>query len=260
MIKTLSVITITKNAGETLDATLRSVSGLASQFIVVDDYSTDDTVEIATGYNADIIFHHEPDYGKQKRYALERAIGDWVLVLDADESLSKELRTEITAMLEHDNGKTHGYIIPYRNHFLGRTVRHGGEQYKMLRLFRRSHGTIAAARVHEHFTVNGTVAEMKHVINHYSYRSLGQMVIKFTKYAWKDALRKTENGEHTSLKKLTMYPVHMFYARFVKDNGYKDGLFRIPLDLGFAYMEFLTYFLMLFVKKKNLGGYSVSSL
>ena len=49
-----------------------------------------------------------------------------------------------------------------------------------------------------------------------------------------------------------MYPPHMFYARFIKDGGYKDGFSRVPLDLGFAYMELVTY---LVLALKNLQKY-----
>ena len=67
------------------------------------------------------------------------------------------------------------------------------------------------------------------------------MYCKFTRYALNDAKQKSIKGEKTSLKKIIMYPMHMFWSRFIEDKGYKDGLFRIPLDLGFAYMEFVTY-------------------
>ena len=78
------------------------------------------------------------------------------------------------------------------------------------------------------------------------------MYKKFTDYAIREAKQRRLNGESTSLKKIVMYPPHMFWARFIKDEGYRDGLFRIPLDLGFAYMEFLTYMTMLFLPKQNI--------
>ena len=75
------------------------------------------------------------------------------------------------------------------------------------------------------------------------------MYKKFTDYAIRNASEKLKKGEKTSIKKIFIYPVHMFWARFIKDKGYKDGFFRMPLDIGFAYMEFLTYFLLIFKKK-----------
>jgi glycosyltransferase involved in cell wall biosynthesis len=247
----LSLLTITKNAGETFEKTLDSVGDLADQIVVIDDYSSDNTVEIACNSSADVYFNHEPDLGKQKQYGLEKTTGDWVLLLDADEQLSSGLKKEIATLLKSQSDYD-GYVIPYQNHFLGKPLHYGGENYKMLRLFRRNAGIIAEALVHEHVSIRtGKIGELKHKINHYSYRSLWQMFTKFSHYAYREALQKAGRNEHSSLKKLTMYPAHMFYARFIKDKGYKDGLYRIPLDLGFAYMEFLTYVLLLFVKKKS---------
>ena len=71
---------------------------------------------------------------------------------------------------------------------------------------------------------------------------------KFTDYAKREARQKINKGEKSSIKKIVFYPLHMFWARFIKDKGYKDGIFRIPLDVGFAYMEFLTYVLILFYR------------
>ena len=104
--------------------------------------------------------------------------------------------------------------------------------------------------IHYVWTVSsGRIGQLKNKINHYSYRNLINIYKKFTNYAIQEARLKKKAGEKTSLKKIFLYPLHMFWARFIKDKGYKDGLFRIPLDFGFAYMEFLTYFLLVFKKK-----------
>ena len=73
------------------------------------------------------------------------------------------------------------------------------------------------------------------------------MFSKFTNYALREAKQKRESRKIT-FSKLFLYAPHMFYARFIKDHGYKDGLFRIPLDIGFAYMELITYWSLLFMK------------
>ena len=67
------------------------------------------------------------------------------------------------------------------------------------------------------------------------------MFIKFTDYAIREAKQKARKHEKSSLKKIFLYPLHMFWARFFKDKGYRDGIRRIILDAGFAYMELLTY-------------------
>ncbi len=77
------------------------------------------------------------------------------------------------------------------------------------------------------------------------------MFAKSTDYAHREAQRKRKNGEHAGILKLVTYPVHMFYARYIKDKGYRDHISRIILDLGFAYMEFLTYLLLLLQKSEH---------
>lgn len=79
------------------------------------------------------------------------------------------------------------------------------------------------------------------------------MFKKFTDYGVRMAKEKYSANEKSSFRKIFIYPAHMFWARFIKDEGHLDGLFRIPLDLGFAYMEFVTYiFLTYFIIKDNI--------
>jgi len=246
----LSLVIITKNSEELLDVSLQSVQGLADEIVLVDDYSNDRTLTIAKKYAARIYKRQERNLGKQKAYGLHKAKYDWILFLDSDESLSNELKKEIRLELTKKNNDVIAYRIPYQNHFLGKPVRYGGENYAMIRLFKKEYGISHSSLVHEKVEIRkGRIGRLKNRIYHYSYRTLWQMYTKFTDYAVREAYQKGQKGEKTDLKKLTLYPLHMFWARFIKDRGYKDGLFRIPLDLGFAYMEFLTYFLLIFKKR-----------
>lgn len=255
---TLSCILITKNAAETLARTLASVAELADEIIVADDCSTDETVAIAEIYGARVIHSPEPSEGKQRVVSLNAARGKWVLCLDSDEVVSPELDTEIKTIIAASGhvkaqgetpAKHHtpvGYFIPYTNFFLGRPVRHGGESYQSLRLFRRDSVTVDVQPIHATFVLTrGSAGVTTGTLYHYSYRSLPQLFRKFTQYSYREAARKHTAGERSGLKQITLYPMHMFYARFIEDKGYKDGLHRISLDLAFAYMEFLTYWLLL---------------
>jgi len=249
----LSLLIITKNAQETLEKTLLSAKDLVNEVIIVDDNSTDKTREIAKKYQAKIFIHQEKDYGKQRSYGLKKCQNKWVLVLDSDEILSPALKEEIGRLFKTRKVESYaGFLIPFQNHFLGRPVNYGGENYKMLRLFKKERVEVKPSLVHERFEVKkGRIGELKNKINHYSYRSLWSMFKKFTDYAIREAEQKFKRNERITFKKLFLYAPHMFYARFIKDKGYKDGLFRIPLDLGFAYMEFLTYWRLLYIKLKS---------
>ncbi|KKQ24019.1 MAG: Glycosyl transferase family 2 [Candidatus Roizmanbacteria bacterium GW2011_GWC2_37_13] len=242
----IAVLIITKNNQDTIGKTLESVKDF-DEIVVVDSKSKDKTLEKSRNKSKIKIFRKEfNDIGKQRLYGLKQIKADWVLILDSDEVVSKELKKEIVKLLNGYIVKEKAFEIPYQNFFLGKPVNYGGENYKMVRLFRRDALEIKPSIVHNKLIVkHGKVARLKGKILHYSYRSLGQTYKKFTDYALKMAKIKAKNGEKSSLKKIFLYPVHMFWARFVKDKGYKDGMFRIPLDIGFAYMEFLTYFLLM---------------
>ena len=243
-----SLVIITKNAGATLDRVLGSVKDIVDEIVVVDDRSTDNTLLIAKAYGAKVFKHHEYDLGKQRLYAMKKAKGKWILVLDADEWLTKELKKEIATLLHCSIVKYDGFYIPFQTHFLGKPLRYGGENYKKLILFRKDSVMIKPALVHEKYElIKGKTGYLKHRAYHYSYQSITEMFKIFTDYAIRDAEQKIKNGEKSSFKKIFIYPIHMFWARFINDKGYKDGLRRLPLDIGFAYMEFLTYLLLLFM-------------
>lgn len=246
---------IIKNPDEIIMKSLRSLSGLAKEIVIVDNYSKKVSLDIIRDFDVKIFFHKENNLGLQKGYGLKKCRGEWILSLDCDEIVTEELATEIKETIQKTNNDINGYIISFQNYFLGRPINYGGENYRMLRLFRRKSGKIKESLVHEHFEIReGKVKNLKNKIKHYSYRSIKQMMTKFTDYAKREFVQKSKVGETSSLKKLILYPLHMFYARFIKDKGYKDGMFRIPLDLGFAYMEFLTYLLLMFNAPRKAQG------
>ena len=253
----LSVLMITKNAAETLEKSLASVKKIADEIIIVDSKSTDRTVEIVRKvlkvHKVYKVFVKEfADIGRQRIYGLNKAIGDWILILDSDEVVSKELSKEIFTLLNGYIVKENGFYIRYQNHYLGRSLKYGGENYKMLRLFKRNKLLIKSSLVHNKIElISGKVGKLEGKILHFSYRSIPQIFSKFTDYGVRMAKEKRLAGEKSSLKKVFLYPPHLFWARFIKDKGYQDGLFRIPLDLGFAYMEFIIYISLAFLNIKN---------
>lgn len=244
----LSCYFIVKDAEKKLERALASVKNLADEIIIIDDGSKDSSPSIAKKYGARVISFINPSEGEKRKFALEQCKYDWVLCMDADEEISPELAKEMKAVLKKPDKD--GYIIPFLNHFLGHPVRYGGENYAILRLFRKSKAELENTPIHAfHHLPPEQSGRLKGYILHYSYQSLWQVYSKFTNYAFREAHKRIAQGEKSSFKKITMYPVHMFWARYIKDKGYKDGLIRIPLDLGFAYMEWLMYVSMFFIKK-----------
>lgn len=247
----ISLLMITKNSGEILEKSLQSVKGLVDEVVIIDDNSSDNTLAITKKFNTRTFKRHDENLGKQRAYGLAKCKGEWILMLDADEIVPSELKAEIASVVSLPRNDIVGYYVPYQNHFLGKPIYHGGEDYKILRLFKKKSAHIPESLIHEHVKVEGKIGELKEKIYHHSYRTLQQTYMKFTDYAKREARRKLSAGEKTNLKKIIFYPLHMFWSRYIKDRGYKDYSLRILLDLGFAYMEWLTYVLMLFYKNES---------
>ncbi len=121
----LSVVVITKNEENRLRECLQSVAGWADEIVVVDDCSTDRTLEIAKEFTPSTHKRTMDIEGKHRNYAYSLARNEWVLSLDADERMTPELRDEISALL-NAGPSCNGYTIPRKN-FMGDTwVRYGG--------------------------------------------------------------------------------------------------------------------------------------
>lgn len=256
----ISVLLITNNNEETIGKTIESVKEF-DEIVVIDSFSTDKTLEkiqnlksqITNKSKIKIYKKYFDDIGKQRNYGLKFCSTDWVLILDSDEIVSEKLAKEIKSVIRNQRSPNSAYKIPYQNYFLGRQVNHGGENYKMVRLFKKDALEIKPSILHNKLIVKqGKTGKLRGKIIHHSYRSLWQVLVKFTDYSFRMAKIKVSHRERPTLKKIFLYPIHMFWARFVEDKGYKDGLFRLPLDIGFAYMEFLTYLLLFIMSLRRV--------
>jgi len=247
----ITVSMITKNAEKTIEKSLRSVCDWVDKIIIIDDYSTDKTLEIAKKYQSIIYQNTYQGEGNQRNFGLKKILTKWTLILDSDEVITHKIRQEILNKVK--SSVFSGYWIPFQSYFLNQKLNYGGENYQKMVLFRTKDSFCTKDEIHAAYKIkSGKIGQLKNKIDHYSYRSLSQLFAKFNNYAIREARQKKSLGEKTSLKKIFLYPVHLFWARFIKDKGYEDGIFRIPLDLGFAYMEFITYVTLAFLNfKKN---------
>ncbi|HSA92685.1 MAG TPA: glycosyltransferase family 2 protein [Terriglobales bacterium] len=183
----LSVVLITCNEEANIRPTLESVRPLVAdgvgEIIVLDSGSTDRTREIAESLGATVFLEPWKGYAAQKNSAIEKAAGDWVLSLDADESLEPALVEEITAALR-SSPEAHAFWIPRKNYFLGRWIRHGGFwPDPKLRLFRRGSGRFEERPVHETLKVQGATARLHQALIHRSYPTLTEYLEHMRRYA-----------------------------------------------------------------------------
>jgi len=218
----LSVTIITRNAASQLEGCLASVT-FAEEVVVVDSGSTDRTVELAARRGARVISKGWLGFGPQKQFAVESAQHDWVLCLDADESLSEALRESIIAELKAPRGFV--YAMPRRNRFLGRWLRHGeGYPDWSVRLFHRKHARWGDETVHEKVVTVQPVLRLRGDLLHDSAETLEKYLDKQNRYTSLQAEALHASGRRANLLQLVFSPSLRFVKFYVLRLGFLDGV------------------------------------
>ncbi len=220
----LSLCIITRDAASELASCIASVP-FASEVVVVDSGSRDDTVEIARGCGARVVQQPWLGFGPQKNFAIAQAAHDWVLCLDADERVSPELAASIRDALARDRADTRGYAMARCNRFLGRWLRHGeGYPDWNLRLFDRAHGRWSEDAVHEHVLVDGRVGRLSGDLLHASAESLEHYLDKQNRYTTLQAQILFGKGQRPSTARMVLSPLVRFVRMYVFRLGFLDGV------------------------------------
>lgn len=218
----LSVVIITFNEEGEIGACLESVAW-ADEIVVVDSGSADRTAEIAKRFTGRVIHHPWEGYARQKNWAVAQATHEWVLSLDADERVPPALKEEIREALGSSSGCA-GYLIPRKNFFLGRWIRHGGwYPDRVLRLFRRKEGRFVDRRVHESVSVDGRVGLLQTPLEHYTYRSMEAYFQRMDRYATLAAEEMFDKGKRTGWADLIVRPSATFLKMYLLRGGFLDG-------------------------------------
>ena len=219
---TISAVLIAKDESDNIAQCIGGL-GFCDEIIVVDSGSSDGTVEIARDLGAKV--HVETDwqgFGVQKQRALDRATGDWVLSVDADERIPDKLREEIEAAIrDHRHA---GYQINRLSWFLGAPLRHGGwYPDRVLRLARRDKPCFLPAAVHERLVVDGEVGRLGEPMIHYSYRTVDDVLAKLHRYALASAEARRGDGAKGGLGAATARSLFSFLKAYILQLGLLDG-------------------------------------
>jgi glycosyltransferase involved in cell wall biosynthesis len=235
MRKTLSVAIITRNEEANLARTLGSVAW-ADEMVIVDSGSDDRTEEIARSFRARFFVEAWQGFAAQKNSAIEKCSGDWILSLDADESLSDELAKEIWELLENDP-PLDGYALRRRNLFLGRWMRFGGfYPDRKLRLFRRGAAEFEPRPVHETVHFEGEAGRLKGDLIHDAYPTLEAYIDHMDRYSTLGADHSVGEGQRIRplpafLVHVVLNPLATFLYNYVLRLGFLDGREGLLLHL-----------------------------
>ncbi|HTI11974.1 MAG TPA: glycosyltransferase family 2 protein [Puia sp.] len=236
----VSAVLITCNESRNIRRTLSKLYW-CDEIIVVDSYSTDDTVAICEEFGCRVFLKTFEGYGAQKRYAVLKANNDWVLCIDADEVLSDALIVEIRAELD-SNPPRKAYQLPMNLVFLDKEFRYGKESMRyFLRLFNRQAGNFNEGLVHEKIEVKGEVGRLKNKILHYSYDDIHHWHEKCGGYTTLGAKGAVREGRTRSVLSVVLALPFYFIRYYFFNLNFLNGLQGFYWSAFSAYAHFMKY-------------------
>ena len=230
----VSVAIITLNEEENIKDCIESVLNLSSDVVVVDCGSKDNTVKIAKGLGANVFYHDFENFALQKNCAMNKTSNKWVLALDADERIPKNLADEIKLAINTEDFS--GYQIPRRNFILGAEIKYSRwSPDKHVWLWRKDLGKWVGD-VHEEVIVNGKVGELKSAKIHYSHKTIKEFLNANDHYSTLEAEQMFNKKIKFSLFNMFKDGVYEFLVRFFYKKGFLDGWRGLVLSyLMFVY-------------------------
>lgn len=218
----LTAIIPTGNEAHNIEEVLKTVA-FADEIMVVDSFSTDNTVELAKKYTNFIIQREYENSASQKNWAIPQASHEWILLVDADERITPELEAEIKSILAKPNENV-AYWIYRDNLFMGQALKHSGiSGDKCIRLFRKSKCRYEEKHVHAEIITEGKVGALQQRMLHNTYVGLNPFYNKMNRYAdWqaKDYNKKTKK---VTWIHLWFKPNFRFIKHFILGRGFLDG-------------------------------------
>lgn len=253
----VSAFIITFNEEEHIADCIKSVL-FCDEVIVIDSFSTDNTVNIAKELGVKVIQRQWPGYREQKAYGLSIVSHEWVLNLDADERVDTELRSNIEKVLEevrktgNDKFPISGYYMNRVVFYLGRWWRKGGwyPEYR-LRLFRKKDVTWGGDEPHEKPIINGKTAILAGEIQHFTYKNMDDQLARLHKFSSISAKEEHKKGTEPSLKLLILNPISRFIKFYFFKKGYREGIAGLIVAGFEGYYTFMKYAKLWEIKFNN---------
>ena len=238
----ISAVIVCKNEEDEIGRCLQSLTGLTDDVVVLDNGSTDRTQSIAREAGARVIEDTWEGFGRTKKKATGFAIYDWILNLDADESIDAELKNSLLSLsLDNDQEV---FEIKFKNFLGDKYVRFGewgGDKH--IRLFNRTKVNWNEARVHEGLLLSSEikVKKLKGYVLHYTMKNEAEFAEKMSKYANLSAEKYAEQGKKSSWFKVKIAPLFAFLKYYIFKLGFLDGREGWICAKMTSYYTFLKY-------------------
>lgn len=237
----LSIVIIAKNESAMIKNCLESVKW-ADEIVVVNNGSTDNTVEIAKEYTKKIISVDDNNFADVRNKGLQETTGDWVLYVDADERVLFALKDEIELIMSDQNSKS-AYAISRKNIIFGKEEKYGPFWPDwVIRLFKKTDFEKWVGEVHEHPIFKGDLGYTKNSFLHLTHRNVDQMILKNLAWSKIDAkLRLDANHpKMTGWRFLRIFFTEMFNQGIVR-KGFFNGTIGVMDSMIQTFSLFTTY-------------------
>lgn len=224
----LTAVIITKNEEKKINRCLASLKNVADEIVVIDDISTDATVEICKRFGAKVFINESKgNFDRQRNIGIENASGEWILQMDADEIIpeasGKRIREKISSP---DNYAA--FRLRRKNFFIGKPLSLFGEDNYAVKLFKKGKASYIGKSVHETLQIDGLTGTLPVEIEHYPYNSIREVIERCNFYSDIESdvfLAETNSVSIKELKKRLIWKaVKLFWKLYIKKKGYKDGM------------------------------------
>lgn len=239
----ISAVVITKNEENNIKECLKALT-FADEIIIIDSNSTDKTAEIASAFTSKIYNVQSDNFSEKRTFSLGKTANEWVLFIDADERVTPELASEITALKTEEG--INGYYIGRRNYCFGKWLKHSGVYPdRHIRLFNKNFSEITPRLVHEGIIVNGKTGTLKNEFLHFSYRDLAHMLDKINLYSTLEAEEKFRQKRSISKAGVFTHAISAFLRVYISRKGFKDGINGFFLSFSYSMVNFLSHLKLL---------------
>lgn len=234
----LTTIIITKNEEDNIADVIDSVS-FSKKIIVVDNKSTDRTVDIAKRLEAEVISNKFDDFSKQREEGLKHINTDWIFYLDADERVTPDLKNEIEHVI-FDKKSLDAYKIQRRNYYYGK--HEWLYRDNLERLFKKDSLKGWKGDIHESPIYTGEIGELKGFIDHYTHQDLNSMLAKTINWSDVEATNRF-NANHPKMSwwRFPRVMITTFLKYYIKQKGYRAGAAGMVESIYQSYSTFITY-------------------
>ncbi len=235
----ISAIILTRNEEKNVVDCINSVKW-CDEVIVVDDNSTDRTIEIAEREKVEIYKHPlGNNFSAQRNFALEKAKGEWILFVDADERITDSLRYEIQSVISDPMNSYRGFSIKRDDILWGKQLRFGETaSIKLLRLGKKNSGEWNGM-IHEEWKIKGKIGGLKNSIRHFPHQEISEFLSEINFYTDIRSEELFSKGIKASAFSVIAYPKAKFILNFIIRKGFLDGIEGFIFAIIMSFHSFL---------------------